>query len=146
MAGNKQQQQQAPADAAADIGWRGVHHVGILVQDLDKSRQFYEDVLGLQLNPERPDDRLPYDGAWFWLGPEMIHLMVLPNPDPMKGRPEHGGRDRHMAVGVKSVPALCTRLEEFSIPFTQSKSGRAAVFFRDPDQNVLECMEVEDWR
>ena len=68
-----------------------MHHVGILVQDLDKSRQFYEDVLGgcwlktisvasmpvtqlshgclcirraagLKLNPERPDDRLPYDG------------------------------------------------------------------------------------
>ena len=45
---------------------------------------------------------------------------------------QHGGRDRHMAVGVKSVPALCARLEEFGIPFTQSKSGRAAVFFRDP--------------
>jgi len=29
---------------------------------------------------------------WFWLGNEMIHLMVLPNPDPMEGRPEHGGR------------------------------------------------------
>ena len=29
-----------------------------------------------------------HTGAWFWLGPEMIHLMVLPNPDPMNGRPE----------------------------------------------------------
>ncbi len=36
--------------------------------------------------------RLAIAGMWFWLGNEMIHLMVLPNPDPMEGRPEHGGR------------------------------------------------------
>ncbi len=42
-------------------------------------------------------------GRWLWIGPEMIHLMELPNPDPMEGRPEHGGRDRHVCVGLKSV-------------------------------------------
>jgi hypothetical protein len=52
-----------------------------------------------------------------------------------------------MAVGVKSVPALCTRLEEFSIPFTQSKSGRAAVFFRDPGTHDpdLAVPMIEAW-
>lgn len=126
----------------------------------------------------------------------MIHLMVLPNPDPMEGRPEvgaathsacspvhschsrltctsatqtgkamigpqgvhlwhclcafpvivspransnclyvqHGGQDRHVAVGVESVDALQGRLEDFSIPFTRSKSGRKAIFFRDPGE------------
>jgi glyoxylase I family protein len=37
---------------------------------------------GLQVNPDRPHDKLPYRGAWLWIGPEMIHLMELPNPDP----------------------------------------------------------------
>lgn len=37
---------------------------------------------GLDTNPDRPDDKLPYRGAWLWIGPEMIHLMELPNPDP----------------------------------------------------------------
>lgn len=37
---------------------------------------------GLQLNADRPDHKLPYRGAWLWIGPEMIHLMELPNPDP----------------------------------------------------------------
>jgi hypothetical protein len=52
-----------------------------------------------------------------------------------------------MAVGVKSVPALCARLEEFSIPFTQSKSGRAAVFFRDPGTHDpdLAVVMIETW-
>lgn len=29
-----------------------------------------------QINPDRPHDKLPYRGAWLWIGPEMIHLMV----------------------------------------------------------------------
>lgn len=37
---------------------------------------------GLEANPDRPNDKLPYRGAWLWIGPEMIHLMELPNPDP----------------------------------------------------------------
>ena len=52
----------------------------------------------MEVNPERPDDKLPYKGAWLWVGGEMIHLMELPNPDPMDGRPEHGGRDRHVCL------------------------------------------------
>ena len=47
---------------------------------------------GLAINPDRPDARLPYRGAWLWVGPDMVHLMELPNPDPMEGRPEVGGR------------------------------------------------------
>ena len=33
-------------------------------------------------------------------GPEMIHLMETANPDPLDGRPEHGGRDRHACFGA----------------------------------------------
>ena len=101
---------------------------------------------GLDLNPERPHNKLPYDGAWLWVGPEMIHLMVLPNPDPMDGRPEHGGRDRHACLGVASIQPIQQRLEAAGVPYTASKSGRAAIFFRDPDQNVLECVELQPWR
>ena len=44
-----------------------------------KEEQFYQGVLGLELNPERPDDRLPYNGAWLWTGngANMIHLMEV---------------------------------------------------------------------
>lgn len=68
----------------------------------------------------------------------MIHLMELPNPDPLLGRPEHGGRDRHFCIGVDSLAPLEAALERRSIPYTKSKSGRPAIFFRDPDSNTLE--------
>lgn len=67
--------------------------------------------LGLQINPDRPDDRLPFRGAWFWLGAEMIHVMELPNLDPQTGRPAHVGRDRHTCVGIKNLDALRIALE-----------------------------------
>lgn len=36
----------------------------------------------------------------------MIHLMELPNPDPLTGRPEHGGRDRHACIAIRDVSKL----------------------------------------
>lgn len=36
----------------------------------------------------------------------MIHLMELPNPDPLTGRPEHGGRDRHTCIAIRDVSKL----------------------------------------
>jgi glyoxylase I family protein len=59
-----------------------------------------------QVNPDRPHDKLPYAGAWLWIGPEMIHLMELPNPDPQEGRPKHGGRDRHTCIGAPCAVVL----------------------------------------
>jgi hypothetical protein len=32
--------------------------------------------------------------------------MELPNPDPLTGRPEHGGRDRHTCIAIKDVLKL----------------------------------------
>jgi hypothetical protein len=55
---------------------------------------------GLTIRGDRPDDKLPYGGAWLNIGSEMIHLMELPNPDAGAERPEHGGRDRHFCIGV----------------------------------------------
>ena len=74
-------------------------------------------------------------------GAQQIHLMELPNPDPTKGRPEHGGRDRHVAFTIANIEPLMARLEEKGVGFTMSKSGRRAVFCRDPDGNALEFME-----
>ncbi len=61
---------------------------------------------GLEINPNRPNDKLPYGGKWLNVGSQMIHLMELPNPDPKTGRPKHGGRDRHACVAIKDVSKL----------------------------------------
>ncbi len=116
-------------------------HAGLLVSDLARAKTFYEAVLGLKLYPNRPD--LPYPGEWYELGNgQQLHLMQLPNPDAGSPRPEHGGRDRHIALGVKDMAALASRLDAAGVKYTASRSGRAALFCRDPDANTLEFVEV----
>lgn len=73
---------------------------------------FFNCKLGLEINEARPDDKLPYRGAWLWVGSEMIHLMELPNPDPLTGRPEHGGRDRHTCIAIRDVSKLKAILDK----------------------------------
>ena len=116
-------------------------HAGLLVADLTRARSFYESVLGLSGVPNRPD--LPYPGAWYELGgSQQLHLMNLPNPDVASIRPQHGGRDHHIALGVKNMAALKSRLDAAGVKYTVSQSGRAALFCRDPDMNTLEFVEV----
>ena len=81
----------------------------------------------MEVRGDRPDDKLPYGGAWLSVGHEMIHLMELPNPDSLEGRPEHGGRDRHVCIGVEDLGPLRSRLEEAGVQFTASKSGRSVL-------------------
>lgn len=64
--------------------------------------------------------------------------MELPNPDPVDGRPEHGGRDRHVAFTISDLQPLKGRLEDAGVTYTMSKSGRAALFCRDLDGNAFE--------
>ncbi|MCW8900996.1 MAG: VOC family protein [Gammaproteobacteria bacterium] len=117
-----------------------LHHVSFIVADLDKSLAFYQAVLGLEIDSQRPD--LGYPGAWLTLPEQQqIHLMQLNNPDKNSERPEHGGRDHHVAFTVKSIDKIADSLKSLGMTYTKSKSGRKALFCRDPDSNALEFIE-----
>ena len=116
-------------------------HASLLVSDLGKARWFYEEVLGLEPNPSRPN--MSFEGIWYDIGGQQIHLLALPNPDKDVSRPEHGGRDRHIALAVRDFAGLRGALEQAGIPYTLSRSGRSALFCRDPEGNALELVEAE---
>lgn len=119
----------------------GFHHVSLIVADTGRALSFYQGLLGLDIDPDRP--ALDFPGAWLRVGPHQIHLLELPNPDPVQGRPVHGGRDRHLALTVADLDLLMRRLEDAGINYRLSRSGRRAIFVRDPDANALELIE---WR
>lgn len=117
-----------------------IHHCSVLVADTQRALQFYCSVLGMAVDPERPD--LGFPGAWLQVGEQQIHLLELPNPDPTEGRPTHGGRDRHLALSVTDLETLEHSLRQAEVPFSRSRSGRRALFCRDPDGNALEFIEA----
>ena len=120
---------------------KAIHHASLIISDLEKSRVFYQDVLGLQIDEGRPE--LGFNGLWLKVGDQQIHLLLLENPDPTEGRPEHGGRDRHIALAVNNFEQFAKQLEQANISFARSLSGRQALFCRDPDGNALEFIGVD---
>lgn len=117
-----------------------INHVSVIVSDTSRALEFYQQVLGLPVDETRPD--LGYPGAWLRIAGQQLHLLELPNPDPVTDRPAHGGRDRHVAFNVNSLDELISGLEQKNIDYTLSRSGRRALFCRDPDGNALEFIEL----
>jgi len=115
-----------------------LHHVAIIVGDLEVSALFYEGLLGLERD-HRPD--LGFPGLFYSLSNgQQLHLMQIENPYDGYDQPVHGGRDHHFALATHDLDSLLSRLDEAEVTYTKSRSGRAAVFFRDPDGNAIEVI------
>lgn len=126
--------------AGKTVQLTGLLHATLLVADLERARAFYEKVLGLVPDGNRPEMSFP--GVWYAIGPnQQIHLMQLPNPAAGLQRPAHGGRDQHIALAVTRLDALMQQLDAAMLDYTLSQSGRHALFCRDPDDNALEFIE-----
>lgn len=119
---------------------QSIHHVSLLVEDTPRALGFYRDLLGLAVI-ERPP--LNFSGAWLAIGDRQLHLLELPNPDARVERPEHVGRDRHLALVVVQLDELAMRLQQAGIAMTRSRSGRNALFCRDPDGNGIELIAAD---
>lgn len=117
----------------------GFDHVSMVVADTEKALVFYRDIMGLEVDANRPD--LSFSGAFLIIAEgQQLHLLEVDNPDSLE-RPVHGGRDRHVAFRVSDLDAMRHRLECHDQVYTMSKSGRKALFCRDFDGNTLELIE-----
>ena len=119
--------------------FKSILHSSVIVTSTEKSLVFYHDILGLPIDSSRPD--LGYPGAWLHVGSQQIHLLEVDNPDPIIDRPQHGGRDRHVALETSQLNELIDILKANDIYFSLSRSGRSALFFRDPDGNTIEVIQ-----
>jgi glyoxylase I family protein len=122
---------------------KALHHVSLLIADLARSQQFYQQILGLSLI-ERPD--LRFDGIWFALSDDasqQLHLLLLPENMTPRTLPEHVGRDAHFALLVDDLSRFIERIEKAGIVYTMSRSGRDALFLRDPDGHGIELIAAQ---
>jgi glyoxylase I family protein len=120
----------------------GAHHVAFTVRDADRSAQWYQDLLGMQVVVKGDDD--------------VVRFRVLAHPESgwMIGVRQYCGReDRafdefrtgldHFAFAVSSQAELDAweqQLGEAGVPFTPSAQTPigTVIVFRDPDNIQLE--------
>jgi glyoxylase I family protein len=109
-----------------------LNHAAIRVADVDRSRAFYEQLLGMRQAP-RPDIGFP--GTWYELGEAQLHLIQIP---------KHGGgidpADPHIAVEVDDFEAAKRELAERGIEFVEFVG---ALWIRDPDGYTVELRAPE---
>ncbi|WP_108936723.1 VOC family protein [Microcystis sp. 0824] len=113
-------------------------HTAILVTELEKAVNFYENVLGLT----RIDRPFQYDGVWYQVGDYQIHLIVDSNYQNYRPNPEKWGRNPHLAFAIDDVAAMGNYLENQGYTIQMSASGRKALFVSDPDGNILEMSQI----
>ena len=115
----------------------GVHHVAVNVTDLERAREFYAYVLGLE-ETSRP--AFDFAGAWFRVGPQQIHLIVHPLEGP-RGNGEIDTRRRHIALRVHSYRQTRDHLRTLDVPCIdrpRNKTPWPQIYVADPDGNVIE--------
>lgn len=116
------------------------NHASVLVSDTGRALVFYREVLGLPLAADRPP--LGFPGAWLALGQgQQLHLLEVAGGG-RRGSDGHGGRDFHLAFTVVDLDAVIAALQAAQIGYTLSRSGRRALFCRDPDGNAIELVEA----
>lgn len=108
----------------------GVHHVALNVDDIEKARFFYGEVLGLE-PLERPEFGFP--GLWFRSGDQQIHLMQVADHRAPEGQ--------HFAFRVADLEITRAELAKRGIELSKGfdlPGGARQAFLRDPAGNVIE--------
>jgi glyoxalase family protein len=120
----------------------GIHHVTLLVKDLNRSAGFYRNLLGLRLVKQtvNDDDR---SARHFIFGDE-DHILVtcLEYPDLDEGKVGRGST-HHFALSVGSqaeLEAWRHYLGEKGVPTTEvlERGDFKSIYLRDPDGHILE--------
>lgn len=127
----------------APIRVKTLDHVTLVVQDLEQSRRFYCDLLGMQ-EIERPG--FSFDGKWFQAGATQIHLILEHDESGPAGEDraaqKKSSRNHHFAFEVQDAEAAATVLERRGAAIVSGlktrPDGAVQVFVNDPDGYVVE--------
>ena len=129
----------------SDIRVTGFDHVTIICADLEATRRFYVDVLGMT-EVTRPEFKFP--GLWFQIGNVQIHA-TQESPEAGKAGWQNQGaavvsRGHHIAFAVTDVVEALQLLQAHGVriasPVQQRPDGYKQAYLYDPDGHVVEIV------
>lgn len=121
-----------------------IHHIAIINSDLNKSKHFYIDILGLELirevyRKERDDYKLDLK-----IGDSEIELFIIKDRPARPSYPESYGL-RHLAFRVDDIEVAVKELEAKGVKCEAIRldeiTNKRMTFFFDPDNQPLELHE-----
>jgi catechol 2,3-dioxygenase-like lactoylglutathione lyase family enzyme len=110
-----------------------IDHCSVIITDVERSRRFYRDVLGLkEIHKPRTFD---FTVLWFDLGNQHIHLLLKDRADTIS--------PRHFALRVTDAAAARGYFRERGIATldTTPIPGAERFFIHDPDGNRIEIIQ-----
>jgi catechol 2,3-dioxygenase-like lactoylglutathione lyase family enzyme len=110
-----------------------IDHCSVIITDVDRSRRYYRDVLGLT---EIPKPRtFDFVVLWFQLGNQQLHFLLRDRPDAIS--------PRHFALRVTDAQAARAHFLRLGLPVEETTPipGADRFFTADPDGNRIEIIQ-----
>ena len=122
-------------------------HITLIVTDLESTREFYVDKLGMT---EHPRPAFDFPGAWFGIGNIQIHATLESDLAGMAGwgdrKVKSISRGHHFAFEVPDVAAAAEAAKENGIKIgdgpKQRPDGASQVYLYDPDDHLVELFSA----
>ena len=112
-------------------------HVSLSVDDFEAVRPFYEDVLGLERDPARPNFGFP--GAWYEVGHSQIHLIQRPDGADVGAKaPSLTPVAPHVALRVDDYDEAVAYFKGLGIEVFETNAENGQLWVRDPGGNIIE--------
>ncbi|MGY0037685.1 SMU1112c/YaeR family gloxylase I-like metalloprotein [Pedobacter sp. NJ-S-72] len=123
-----------------------IHHVAIICTDYIVSKNFYVNILGLEVVQEvYRAERESYKLDLSVNGHYQIELFSFENPPERPSRPEAAAGLRHLAFEVDDVAAVAAELNAKGVKTEDLRideyTGKQFTFFSDPDGLPLEIYQ-----
>ncbi len=117
---------------------QGFAHINVSTSDLERSRRFYAEILGLE-DGYRP--QFGRNGAWMYLGDQpIVHISTSRSPLPPNGKTDAFD---HIALWTKDIDYYRNLLKTHNIKFAEfgvPETFQYQLFFKDPDGTEIELI------
>src|SRR5262245_6367799 len=110
-----------------------IDHCSVIITDVERSRRFYRDLLGLK-EIARPRT-FDFVVVWFDLGNQHLHLLLKDRPDTIS--------PRHFALRVVDAAAARAHFRAHGVATQEATPipGADRFFIADPDGNRIEVIQ-----
>ena len=121
-----------------------LNHYTIIVRDLEKTKDFYEQIVGLKAGDRPP---LAFDGYWLYAGDvPVVHLIGYQANQKViavgPSYPADTGRLDHIAFSCTGLKDMKQTLSHHAIKYDERvlpRMNMTQLFYYDPDGIAVEC-------